>query len=167
MSAVVIAVLQYATAVTFVIIGLAAYQRGGAAQRAAEAEVVRQGFTREVLARHRVRIEESLAELMLPLGVAAVLTVLGTLNLIDAGRTATWVLQPVLLLAGGYITVSQVFVRQTVAAAFRDSEDAVDTRAVLDAAFAAFPRWLRSVVVARFLLVTFGSAVVLVLAALG
>lgn len=123
--------------------------------------------SREVLARHRVRIEESLAELMLPLGIAAVLAVLGTLNLFDAGRTATWVLQPILLLAGGYITASQVFVQRTVAAAFRNSEDDVDTRAVLDAAFAAFPSWLRSVVVIRFLLVALGSVVVLVLLVLG
>jgi len=171
MSTGVIAALQYLTAATFAIIGVTAHLRGAAAQRAAEAEVVRQGFAREVLTRHRVRIEESFAELMLPLGIAVILAVLATLNLAGSGRTATWILQPILLLAGGYITTSQVFVQQSVAAAFRRSEDAdaraVDTQAVLDAAFAEFPQWLRALVVTRFVLVTFGSAVVLVLLAVG
>jgi hypothetical protein len=76
-----------------------------------------------------------------PLGIAAILA---TLNLFDVGRTLTWVLQPILLVAGGYITTSQMFVQQLVAAVFPKSEDAdaqpVDTRAVLDVAFAAFPR---------------------------
>lgn len=171
MSTGVISVVQYATALTFVIIGVTAYLRGAAAQRAAEAEVVRQGFAREVLTRHRVRIEENFAELMLPLGIAAVLAVLATLNLMDAGRTMTWILQPILLVVAGFITANQVFVQQVLAAAFRKSDDAdarkVDTRAVLDAAFAVFPGWLRSVVVTRFVLVTLGSVVVLVLLALG
>lgn len=171
MSIGVIAVVQYATAATFLIIGLTAYQRGATAQRAAEAEVMRQGIAREVLIRHRVRIEESFAELMLPLGIAAVLAVLATLNLMDIGRTMTWILQPILLVAGGFITANQVFVHRFVAAAFRKSDDAdaraVDIGAVLDAAFAAFPWWLRSLVVARFVLVTLGSVVILALLALG
>jgi hypothetical protein len=42
---------------------------------------------------------------------------------------------------------------------------AVDVHAVLNAAFAAFPLWLRPLVVARFVLVTLGSAVVFLLLA--
>ncbi len=164
-----IAVLQYATAATFAVIGLTAYRHGDAAQRAAEDEVTRQGFSPDLLTRHRVRVAESLAELVFPLAIAAVLAVMATLTLAapGPGRTVTWILQPILLLAGGFITGNQVFVNRFVAAAFRRSPDtearAVDIGAVLDAASGAFPRWLRPLIVIRFLLVTFGSVAVLLL----
>lgn len=164
-----IAALQYATAVTFLVIGLAAYRYGAAGQRAVEAEVTRQGFPVEILTRHGVRIEESFAELMLPLGIAAILASLATLNLAapDVGRTATWIIQPILLVAGGYITASQVFAVRLVEAAFRKSQDpdtrAVDVRRVMEAATAAFPVWLRPMIVTRFILVTLGSVFVLLL----
>ncbi len=164
-----IAVLQYATAATFLVIGLAAYRYGTGGQRAAEAEVSRQGFPPDILERHQVRIEESLAELLLPLGIAAILGILATLNLAasDIGRVATWILQPILLLGGGFVTAGQVFVDRFVAAALQKSPDAaaraVDIKVVMDAASAAFPRWLRPLIVTRFVLVTLGSVVVLVL----
>jgi hypothetical protein len=168
-----IALLQYATAATFLGIGLAAYRCGAAGQRAAEAEVARQGFPVELLARHRVRIEESAAELMLPLGIAGILATLATLNLSasDIGPPATWILQPILLVVGGFITAGQVFTVRFVEAAFRKSRDpdarAVDVRAVIDTGSAAFPRWLRPMVVTRFVLVTLGSAIVLLLLGVG
>jgi hypothetical protein len=168
-----IAALQYVTAATFLIIGVAAYRYGAAGQRAAETEVTRQGFPVEILARHRVRIEESSAELMLPLGIAVILATLATLDLAAPaiGRTATWILQPILLIAGGPITAGQVFTVRFVEAAFRKSRDcaarAVDVRRLMEAASAALPAWLRPMVVTRFVLVTLGSALVLLLLAVG
>ncbi|MBE1876587.1 hypothetical protein [Myceligenerans pegani] len=164
--------MQYTTAVTFLVIGLAAYRHGTMAQRAAEAEVTRQGLPPEVLMRHGVRVEESRTELMLPLGIAALLAVLATVNLTapDVGRTSTWIVQPTLLLAGGFITASQVFTARFVAAAFRRSEDpkarAIDAKAVIGAASRAFPWWMRPLIVIRFALVTIGSAAVLLLLAI-
>jgi hypothetical protein len=167
-----IALLQNATAATFLLIGLAASRYGAAGQRAAEAEVVRQGFPVALLARHRVRLEERGAELLLPVGIAGLLATLATLNLAASavGPPATRILQPILLLAGGVVTAGQVFAVRFVAAAFRTSPDpdarAVDVRAVVDAGAAAFPRWLRPLVVTRFVLVTLGSAIVLLLLAI-
>jgi hypothetical protein len=168
-----IALLQYATAATFLLAGLAAFRYGAAGQRAAEAEVARQGFPVELLARHRVRLEERGAELVLPLGIAGILATLATLNLAASaiGPPATRILQPILLVGGGFITAGQVFAVRFVEAAFRRSPDpdarAVDVRAVLDAGSAAFPPWLRPLVVTRFVLVTLGSAVVLLLLGVG
>jgi hypothetical protein len=170
---VVIAALLYATAATFVAAGLAAYRCGAAAQRAAEVEVARQGLPKSILAQHRVRIEESLVELMLPLGIALILFALATLNLAvpDIGRMATWIVQPILLLAGGFITGSQVFVVRMMEAAFQKSPDpaarALDVESVMNVATAAFPAWLRALIVIRFALVTLGSVVILVLLAIG
>ncbi|MEH2555318.1 hypothetical protein V1286_002847 [Bradyrhizobium algeriense] len=167
----VIAALQYATAVTFLVIGLAAYRYGAAGQRAAETAVTRQGFPVEILSRHRVRIEESLAELMLPLGISVVLATLATLNLTAPyiGRIATWIIHPILLIAGGFITAGQVFTVRFVEAEFRKSQDpdarAVDVRDVINAASAVFPVWLRPMIVTRFVLVTLGSALILLLTA--
>ena len=94
-------------------------------------EVARQGLRVELLARHRVRVEESLAELMFPLGIALVLAVLAILN------------QPLLLVAGGFITAAQVFVTRFTVTAFRKSKDpdaqGVDVAKVLEVAMAASP----------------------------
>jgi hypothetical protein len=168
-----IAALQYATAATFLIIGWAAYRHGAAAQRAAEAEVGRQGVPVEILSRHYVRFEESAVELLLPLAIALVLGVIATLNLVapDPGRTATWIFQPLLLVAGGFVTANQVFAKRLIEAQFRKSSDPdarrVDAGAVIAAAAATFPSWLQPLVVTRFVLVTVGSALILLLLAFG
>jgi hypothetical protein len=110
---------------------------------------------------------------MLPLGIAVILATLATLDLAAPaiGRTATWILQPILLIAGGPITAGQVFTVRFVEAAFRKSRDcaarAVDVRRLMEAASAALPAWLRPMVVTRFVLVTLGSALVLLLLAVG
>jgi hypothetical protein len=168
-----IAGLQYTTAATFLVIGLAAYRHGTAGQQAAEAEVIRQGFQPEILARYKVRVEESPTELIFPLGIALFLAVLATLNLTapEVGRMVTWIAQPILLVAGGYITAAQVLVIRLVSAGLRKSRDpeaqAIDAKRVMDAASAAFPVWLRPLIVIRFVLVTLGSALILLLLATG
>lgn len=126
--------------------------------------MTRQGFPVEILAQHRVRIEEGPGELMLPLGIAVILATLATLDVVApaVGRTASWIIQPILLIAGGFITASRVFTVRFVEAAFRKSQDpdarAVDVRRLIDAASAALPAWLRPIIVTRFVLVTLGSA---------
>jgi hypothetical protein len=85
----------------------------------------------------------------------------------EAGRIASWVLHPVLLVAGGFVTAGQVFADRYVAAALHRSDEArgIDARAVVAAARNRFPSWLRALLVARFTLTTAGSVVVIVLLA--
>ncbi|MEN3610668.1 hypothetical protein AAH979_14070 [Plantactinospora sp. ZYX-F-223] len=163
-------VLQYLIAATFVVITVIAYRYGTDAQRAAQAEVARQGFPVEVLARHRVKFSEGAVDALFPFGIAVCLTVLGTLNLAgsDVGRILTWILQPILLVGGGLTTAAQVFPVRYVAPAFAKSGDAargIDVQAFIGAAQRAFPRLLRPLVITRFALVTAGSVLVIILLA--
>jgi hypothetical protein len=83
------------------------------------------------------------------------------------GTLLPWILQPILLVGGGIITASQVFARRSIASAFQKSGDAVlqriDVSAMVDAAMASFPGWLRYLIVTRFVLVTVGSSFVIIL----
>jgi hypothetical protein len=67
------------------------------------------------------------------------------------------------------VTAAQVFVERQVESAFRRSADpavrGIDVRAFLGAARRALPAWSRHVIVARFLLTTVGSALVLLMLA--
>ena len=162
-------VLQYSTAATFIVMALVAYRFGSAAQEAAEAEVVRQGHSAELLIRGRVNFRETGAELALPLGIALVLIALGTLNLAgyDLARVTTWVFHAVLFVGGGYITGAQVFAVRFVQSVFKRSGDdalaRVDVGGLMEAATSSFPTWFRMVVALRFALVTMGSVVLVIL----
>jgi hypothetical protein len=168
---VLVSVLQLLLAGTFVVMPVVAYRYGTAAQRAADADAMRQGLPAGSLAEHGIRMEESKAEMMLPLAIALVLAVLASLNLAGAGagRTLTWILQPLMLLAGGFVTAGQVFVVRYVEAAVRKSTDpvlrGVDVNSFISAAQAKFPAWVRPVVITRFVLATVGSALIIVLLA--
>jgi hypothetical protein len=161
--------LQYLLAATFFVMASVAYRYGGDAQRAAEAEAVRQGFPVGILARNGVDVRESRVEMLLPLAIALCLAILATLNLVgsDVGRVLTWIVQPIVLVGGGFVTGAQVFVARYVQSAFDRSGDptlrGIDVRAIMRAATGAFPTGFRSLVVARFLLATVGSVLVIAL----
>lgn len=165
--------LQLLLAGTFLVMPFAAYRYGTAAQRAADADAVRQGLPAGTLATQGIRMEESKAEMMLPLGIALAMMALAALNLagVGAGRTLTWILQPLMLLAGGFVTASQVFVVRFVDAALRKSSvpalRGLDVKSFISAAQAEFPAWVRPVIIARFVLVTAGSALIIALLAFG
>ena len=148
-----------------------AYLRGPSSQTAAETEVLRQGFSKDLLVRGNVNLKESRAELAVPLLIAVALAALALLNIAGShtGRTATWVFQSILLLVGGFVTGQQVFAVRFVRSAFAKSGDAdltrVDVDALIVAATLAFPRWFRHVVAIRFTLVTVGSLLVILLLA--
>ena len=93
----------------------------------------------------------------------------GLIALLQYATAATFLL--IGLAAYRYGAAGQVFAVRFVEAAFRKSRDpaarAVDVRSVIDAGAAAFPRWLRPMVVTRFVLVTLGSAIVLLLLGVG
>lgn len=124
--------------------GSIAYVRGTHAQAAAEAEVVRQGFPDDLLARGNVNFKENGAELALPLLIAVVLSALAVFNLAGSQtvRVGTWVFQSILVLAGGFVTGQQLFAVRFVRSAFAKSGDdelaRVDVDALMGAATARF-----------------------------
>ncbi|WP_329082703.1 hypothetical protein [Streptosporangium sp. NBC_01469] len=163
--------LQLLLAATFLIVPIAAWITGGSAQRAAEAEIVRQGRPPAILAQHGIRFKEQAWEFALALGIAGCLTALALLNLAanGTGRILSWIIEPVVLLGVGFVTAGQVFATRYTEAAFRKSGDHtvrnIDVRAVIAAANTGFPSWLRPLVLARFPLATLGSLLVIILLA--
>lgn len=163
------ATLQLLLAATFFVIPVVAWFRGGASQDSAEAEIRRQGHSPAVLAQHGIAFREKPWEFALALTIGATLTVLGVLNLTEnpSGRLLSWIIEPLVLVGVGFITTGQVFATAYTRAAFARSADpavrTVDTPALMAAANAPFPAWLRPLVLTRFALATLGSAVVLLL----
>jgi hypothetical protein len=104
-------VLQLLLAATFLIMPTLAYLYGARAQATAEAEVARQGFPGDVLARNHVNFGEGAVGLVLAVAIALGLVALAVLNLVGnpAGRIGSWILQPLLLIAGVLILSRQVF----------------------------------------------------------
>lgn len=166
-----VAAVQALLAVTFAVMAVVAHRYGHAAQQAAEADAVRQGLPDGILARHGIRMEESAAEAALPVAIAIAFAALAALNLAEVplGRTLTWILQPLMLVGGGFVTAGQVFVVRYVQAAVRKSADPAmrnaDVRSFMGAAQKQFPRFVRPLIVVRFLLATLGSALILILLA--
>lgn len=109
--------------------------------------------------------------MILPLGIAVVLTIIGRLNLAGAeiGRTLTWIIEPLLLVIVGFVTAGQVFPTWYIQRAWKHAEDTrlhhIRVEAFVQAAAQAFPAWLRPLQVVRFGLATVGSVVVMVLLA--
>jgi hypothetical protein len=161
------AVLQLLLAATFLIMPTLAYLYGARAQAAAEAEVMRQGFPADVLARNNVHFGEGAVGLLLAVAIAVGLVALAALNLAGspAGRIGSWILQPLLLITGGLILSRQVFAARFLASAFKNSGDAtlagIDVQAFVDAAAGAYPAWFPYVVSARFVLATLGSLLII------
>jgi hypothetical protein len=165
------AVLQLLLAATFLIMPTLAYLYGTRAQAAAEADVARQGFPADVLARNHINFGEGAVGLVVAVAIAVALVALASLNLAGnpAGRIGSWILQPLLFIAGVLILSRQVFTARFLASAFKRSGDAtlagIDVQAFVDAATGAYPAWFPYVVSARFGLATMGSLLIIVLLA--
>jgi hypothetical protein len=168
---IVASILQFLLAAAFLIQTTLAYRYGAKAQRAAEAEVVKQGAPATVLAQQQVNFEERGVEIVLPVAIAMVLAALASLNLAGngTGRILSWIFQPIVLVAGGLVMSRQVFAVRYLEAAFSRSGDAtlqrLNVRAFVDAALGAFPPWFRSLVATRLVLATVGSLLVIALLA--
>ncbi|MFL6122219.1 hypothetical protein [Actinophytocola sp.] len=165
----VVALVQFLLAVTFVVMPVVGMRHGAAAQQAAEADVARQGFPVAVLAERRIDFGASRGSVVVAVAIGVCLAVLAVLNLAgsDLGRVLTWVLQPILFVAGLVIMPGEVFTARYVGAAFQKAglRD-IDVRAFVDAASAAYPSWTRPVILTRFLLTMVGSILVVILLAL-
>lgn len=165
----VVALLQVLLAATFVVLPIVGVRYGPAAQEAAEADVARQGFAVGVLAERGVNFGASRGSVVVAVAIGACLAALAVLNLAgsDLGRLLTWILQPILFVAGVFIMPGEVFTARYVGAAFRKAgvRD-LDVAAFVDAAGSAYPSWTRPVIITRLVLTTVGSIVVVVLLAL-
>src|SRR5262249_28914580 len=108
-------------------------------------------------------------EFLLAIGIAAALATLAGLDLAGnrSGLVLSWIAEPVVLVAVGFVCASQVLAVRYTRAAFAKSSDprarAIDAAAVIGAAGAAMPSWIRPVVVVRFGLATLGSLLVILL----
>ena len=76
----------------------------------------------------------------MPVTIAIVLAAIGVLNLagVNIGRTLTWVLQPLVLVAGGLVTGLQVFAANYIRRSFNKATDPslceIDVASFMDAA---------------------------------
>jgi hypothetical protein len=165
------ALLQLLLAATFLIMPTVAFLYGARAQAAAEAEVARQGVPADVLARNHVNFGEGAVGVLLAVAIALGLVVLAVLNLAGnpAGRIGSWILQPLLVIAGSLILSRQVFTARFLTSAFKNSGDAtlagINVKAFVDAAADAYPAWFPYVVSVRFILATLGSLLIIILLA--
>ncbi|TDD16818.1 hypothetical protein [Nonomuraea diastatica] len=158
----IVVALQFLTALTYLIVPLVGHRYGTAAQQAAETEIRRQGHAPALLVKHGLDFTASTAGVVVSVLIAAGLAALAVLNLGDQ-PLFTWILQPILLIAGGFVTTTQVFVDRYVESALRKSDTTtIDTKALMGAAKEIFPGWFRPLVMTRFLLTTAGSLAILV-----
>ncbi|WP_067542978.1 hypothetical protein [Nocardia crassostreae] len=160
------AILQGLLATLMFVIPITVWFTGAKAQLAAESEVIRQGHTPDVLARHGIRFKEEPWEFAFAIAVGSTLIALVALNLTGTARLISLIGTALILLVVGFITTSQVFAVQYTRAAFARSSDpaarTIDVPPVLAAAKQGFPSWLRLLIPARFLLATLGSLTVLI-----
>jgi hypothetical protein len=166
------AMLQLLIALAFLSAPIVGFVYGADAQAAAEAEVVRQGFPAAVLAENNIAFDEGGAATVLPVVVALGMTTLALLNMAGkrVGQILSWIFQPIVLAGNVAIMASQRFAAQAVESAFESSGNAtlqsIDVQALLDAAESGFPGWLPYLVNVRFVVVTLGSVLVIVLLAI-
>ena len=165
--------LQLLLAATFVISAIEVLTSGVAAEAAAKAELARQGFPADVLVDQGIRFgDKGLDSTALPIAIAVILVTLALLNLAGnrAGRLLSWIVHPILILAGSLIIPGQVFTAPLLESTLKNSGDAtlqrIDVPAVVDAAAHAYPAWLPYVAGAKLVLATLGSLSVVILLAL-
>ncbi|MFK0244642.1 hypothetical protein ACIQUM_08085 [Amycolatopsis azurea] len=167
-----LALPQFLLAATFFVIPVVGVRRGAAAQREAESELARQGAPVTVLARYGINFGATRGSVVLAMSIGVLFAALAMLTLSGnaMAETLTWILQPIVLVLGCLIMPGEVFVVRSIESTFRKSGDAVtrsiDVEALVATVRRRFPGWFRHVILARFVLATLGSALVLVLLAI-
>lgn len=159
-------VLELLLAAAFAVSVGAAILCGPAAQRAAEEELLRQGVPPAVLTGEGLRFDEGVAGTIPAIVIVLVLIILAVLNLRGSriGRLATWIFQPLLIIAGAILVTGQVFLEPGVEQAFaRSGITGVDTPALVAAARTAFPWWYPIEAWLKLILVTAGQLATIIL----
>ena len=141
---------------------------GADAADAAEAELEAQGFGMSDMP-EGTTFETGGVTSFIPIVFALLLIVLAVLN--NAGkrpaRLITWIAQPLVLICGGFLAVSQLFLAQFIQAGIDSTggpED-LDVQAVVDAMYGAFPAWTTFIDYGVYALATLGSIAVIILLA--
>jgi hypothetical protein len=136
---------------------------------AAEAELEAQGFTGSDLP-EGTSFEGNPLSVGLPVLVALFIIVLALFNAAGKrpARLITWIVQPIVLICGGFTAVSVLlmatFLEMGIEA--ENGPDELDVQAVVDAASSAFPAWTDIVTYGAAILMTLGSIAVIILLAL-
>ncbi|MEV4891308.1 hypothetical protein AB0K48_18175 [Nonomuraea sp. NPDC055795] len=155
-------VLQLLYALAFLIAPVAGLVYGADVQAAAEAELIRQGLSPSVLAENNVHFDEGGYALLVPVGTAVVVAVLGALNL--AGRRAGWILtliaQPLFLVMDVLVILSQLSKVEYLQNILGTGADA---RAVVNATSDAYPDWVFVLTEGRMFFTPVAAVAVIVL----
>lgn len=166
---IVAAVLELLLAATFAVSVGTAILSGPAAQQAAELELMRQGVSSAVLTGEGLRFDEGVTGTVPAMIIALVLIILAVLNLCGSrvGRIASWIFQPLLIIAGAILVSGQVFLESGLEQAFaRSGITGVDVPALVAAARTAFPWWYPIEAWLKLILVTVGQLATIILLAL-
>ena len=135
---------------------------------AAEAELEAQGFTGSDLPQG-TSFEGNPLSVGIPGLIALFLIVLALLNAAGKrpARLITWILQPIVLICGGFTAVSAFFLATFLEAGVEaeNGPDGLDVQAVVDAANGVYPAWTDIITYGVAVLVTLGSIAVIVLLA--
>ena len=163
--------LQLLLAVFLAISAVTGFLYGADAEEAFEAELANQGVDVSQLPDNSSNFGGDATSLVISIVLILILVVLALLNGAGnrVGRILTWIFQPIVLICGGFIVLSQLFFATFLQAAFDNSGDsqleALDVQALVDAAFGAYPGWTTIVDWAVAILATLGSILVIILLA--
>jgi hypothetical protein len=138
------------------------------AQHAADAELEDQGFTGSDLP-EGTTFEGNPISVGVPVLIALFLIVLALLNAAGKrpARLITWILQPIVLICGGFTVVSAILMASFMEAGIEagGGPDDLDVQAYVDAAMGAYPAWTGIVTYGAAALMTLGSIAVIILLA--
>ncbi|HEX2145710.1 MAG TPA: hypothetical protein VHG10_14510 [Glycomyces sp.] len=141
---------------------------GADAEAAVEAELESQGYAMSDLP-EGTTFETGGALAFAPIVVALLLIVLALLNGTGnrAARVITWVVQPLVLICGGFIAVSQLLLATFIEAGIESGggPEGLDAGALVDALYGAYPAWTVIVDYGVLALATIGSILVIILLA--
>ncbi|MCD0442784.1 hypothetical protein LO763_03995 [Glycomyces sp. A-F 0318] len=160
--------IQILLAVFLIAQSVAGLLYGADAQAAAEDELAAQGHAMSDLPQGTTFESNGIAAYA-PIAAAALIIVLALLN--GAGnrpsRVVTWVVQPLVLVCGGFITVTQLFAAQFMEAGIEAAGGAegLDAQALMDAVNGAYPAWTAVASYGVLVLGTLGAVAVIVLLA--
>ncbi|MEV1169108.1 hypothetical protein [Nonomuraea sp. NPDC049784] len=167
-SVVIATTLQLLTVIPFLLGTFVVLRYGAGAQAAAETEMARQGLPAAVLAQQGINFRGSET---LAIVLALILVTLALLNLAGKriGRILSWIFQPILIALGVVIIPKQLFTAQLLESSFKNSGDSmlarIDAQALIDAAMHVMPGWLPAANIAKLVLTTLGSLLVIILLA--
>ncbi|THV30196.1 hypothetical protein [Glycomyces paridis] len=166
------AALHFAIALAFASIPVVGLVFGADVQAAAEAETARQGQDPNLLAANGLAFDEHGVAIWAPFVIAAAIAAIGGLVLAGRriGRLLAWIALPLVLAGNALIMAGNATAAAKVQAVFDASDDpavrSLDTAALLDAAYAAYPQWLPALEAARLAIVVLGCLLGVILLAL-